>query len=218
MYHVIAPAPASATYPDLYVKPSDFRAQMRWLVAHGFHAVTLRRVYDYWLGAGSLPSHPIVISFDDGYRSQYAVALPLLRGLHWPAVLNLAVRNTRTFWGLPPRLVRAMIAAGWEVDSHTITHVDLTALGATELRREVAGSRAILRQEFRVPVDFFCYPSGRYDETVIAAVKAAGYVGATTTRYGLADPPNLYTLARIRINGSDGVAGFAAKLRSLGIG
>jgi hypothetical protein len=72
-----------------------------------------------------------------------------------------------------------------------------------------------LRHLFHVPVDFFCYPSGRYDARVIAAVRRAGYLGATTTNYGLARPGNLYTLDRIRINGSDGIAGFVHKLQSL---
>jgi peptidoglycan/xylan/chitin deacetylase (PgdA/CDA1 family) len=218
MYHVIAPLPAGAPYPELYVKPADFRAQMRWLAAHGFHAVTLHRVYDYWEQGSSLPSHPIVVSFDDGYHGQYQYALPALRALHWPGVLNLLVKNTKPVWGLRAGLVRALIAAGWEIDSHTINHLDLTTLGAAQLRHEVADSRTILSREFHVPVDFFCYPSGRFDATVVAAVKAARYLGATTTQPGLADPAHLYTLSRVRVNGSDGVAGLAAKLRSLGAG
>jgi hypothetical protein len=86
------------------------------------------------------------------------------------------------------------------------------------LKHEIGDSRTILRHEFRVPVDFFCYPSGRFDAAAIAAVRAAGYLGATTTQFGLANPSNLYTLSRVRVNGSDRVAGFAAKLRSLGAG
>jgi peptidoglycan/xylan/chitin deacetylase (PgdA/CDA1 family) len=218
MYHVIAPPPASAPYPELYVKPADFRGQMRWLSAHGFHAVTLRRVYDYWEQGSTLPPHPVVVSFDDGYHSQYEYALPALRVLHWPGVLNLLVNNTKPVWGLRPGLVRALIAARWEIDSHTINHLDLRTLGAVQLRHEVADSRKILSREFHVPVDFFCYPSGRFDATVVAAVKAAGYLGATTTQPGLADPAHLYTLSRVRVNGSDGVAGLASKLRSLGAG
>jgi hypothetical protein len=62
---------------------------------------------------------------------------------------------------------------------------------------------------------YVCYPAGRYDDAVIAAVQQAGYLGATTTRYGLARPTELYTLARVRVNGSDGVRGFAAKLEAL---
>jgi hypothetical protein len=72
-----------------------------------------------------------------------------------------------------------------------------------------------LRQLFHAPVDFFCYPSGRYDARVVAAVRRAGYLGATTTNYGLARPGDIYTLGRIRINGSDGITGFARKLQGL---
>jgi hypothetical protein len=68
---------------------------------------------------------------------------------------------------------------------------------------------------FHVPVNFFCYPAGRYDTAVLAAVHQAGYLGATTTNYGLARPGDLYTLARVRVNGSDGVKSLAAKLAAL---
>ena len=54
--------------------------------------------------------------------------------------------------------VEAMIDAGWELAAHTIHHLDLTDLGAAELKEEVAGSRAILRREYGVPVKDFCYP------------------------------------------------------------
>ena len=215
MYHVVAPAPPGAPFPGLYVTPAAFAAQVRWLAAHGYHAVTLDRVYEYWRHGRRLPPRPIVISFDDGYRSQYSRALPVLRRLHWPGVLNLKVRNEDDRWGMPRVLVRRLIRAGWEIDAHTITHPDLTRVDDARLRHEVAGSRVLIRRQFRVPVDFFCYPSGRYDARVIAAVRAAGFLGATTTNYGLARPSDLYTLDRVRIDGSDGMHGFAAKLAAL---
>ena len=59
------------------------------------------------------------------------------------------------------------------------------AVDDAELWRQVHGSRVELQQRFHVPVDFFCYPAGRYDARVIAAVELAGYLGATTTNYGL---------------------------------
>jgi len=96
-----------------------------------------------------------------------------------------------------------------------MTHPDLTTVDSTRLRYQVAGSRAAIRRRFHVPVDFFCYPSGRYDDAVVAAVRAAGFLGATTTNEGLARPDSLYTLDRVRVNGSDGVRGLAAKLEAL---
>src|SRR5919198_1664843 len=88
MYHVIAAPPAGTAYPELFVRPADFAGQMRWLSRHGYHAVTLRSVYDYWVQGTPLPSRPIVVSFDDGYLSDHTQALPVLRALHWPGVLN----------------------------------------------------------------------------------------------------------------------------------
>ena len=214
MYHVTSAPPANAPYPELYVSPADFRGQVAWAAAHGYHAVTLRQVFDSWRGATRLPAKPIVFSFDDGYLSQLRVALPALKARHWPGVLNLEVRNLQPVWGIRPPGVRKLIAAGWEIDAHTLTHPDLTKVDAARLHDEVAGSRAQIRARFHVPVDFFCYPAGRYDATVVAAVQAAGYLGATTTNYGLAKPSDLYTLSRVRIDGSDGVKGFAAKLEA----
>lgn len=216
MYHVVASPPRGAPFPELYVQPSSFRAQMTLLARKGFRAVTLRAVYEAWTRGTPLPAHPIVLSFDDGYRSDYTTAYRVLRTHGWPGVLNLEVHNTTVSWGLSPRRIRRMITAGWEIDAHTVTHPDLTTVDRARLRREVAGSRAIIQREFRVPVDFFCYPSGRYDAAVIAEVRRAGYLGATTTRYGLARRTELFTLARVRVNGSDGPAGLAAKLHALG--
>ena len=215
MYHVVTTAPANAPYPELYVSRADFAGQVAWLAGHGYHAVTLQRVFDSWRGAAQLPAKPVVLSFDDGYLSQVRNALPVLKARHWPGVLNLEVRNLQPVWGIRPPGIRKLLAAGWELDAHTLTHPDLTKVGAAQLRDEVAGSRDAIRKRFHVPVNFFCYPAGRYDDTVVAAVKAAGYLGATTTNYGLARPTDLYILSRVRISGTDGVKGFAAKITAL---
>jgi peptidoglycan/xylan/chitin deacetylase (PgdA/CDA1 family) len=127
--------------------------------------------------------------------------------------MNLALSHLN---GIDVRRVwmRKFVAAGWELDSHSLTHPDLTALGSTALRHEVAGSRRRIRRIFGVPAHFFCYPAGRFNDRVIAAVRAAGYFGATTTVYGLAKPSSPYMLRRIRVNGSDSAADVLANIRN----
>lgn len=215
MFHVIADAPANAALPELFVRPADFEAEMSWLAAHGFHAVTLHHVYEYWLRGTPLPARPVVLTFDDGTLGQDTHALPVLDKLHWPGVLNLKVNALKSKYALPPWRVQQLLAAGWELDSHSITHPDLTHVGDAQLWQEVDGSRVELQHLFHVPADFFCYPAGRYDARVVEAVRRAGYLGATTTNNGLARPQDIYTLDRVRIDGSDGLAGFARKLQSL---
>jgi peptidoglycan/xylan/chitin deacetylase (PgdA/CDA1 family) len=127
-------------------------------------------------------------------------------------VLNLTVKNLHVSGGLSQFRVRRLLADGWELASHTLTHPDLPSLDARALTHEVSHSRAVLRAMFGTPVDFFCYPAGRYDARVIRAVRRAGYLGATTTLEGLARPDEPYELRRVRVSGGDGVGGLAEKL------
>src|SRR6266850_4376727 len=84
MYHVINRPPSDAPFPGLYVVPAEFAAQMAALAAAGYRGVTLDQVARNW--QTTTARRPIVISFDNGYRSQYTYALPVLRRLGWPAV------------------------------------------------------------------------------------------------------------------------------------
>jgi len=207
-YHVLGPAPEDAPYPELYVTRPDFHQQMNWLDDHGYEAVTLETVEQAWYHGGTLPAKPVVISFDDGYRPQFTYALPELRTHGWPGVLNLKAEGSDLYTSN----VEAMIDAGWELASHTINHSDLTTLEPEQLSEEVTGSREMLRREYHVPVANFCYPAGQFDPTVIAAVEAAGYIGATTEIPGAAERDAPYELARFEILGSSGVTGLAEDL------
>jgi peptidoglycan/xylan/chitin deacetylase (PgdA/CDA1 family) len=104
--------------------------------------------------------------------------------------------------GLTDAQVRGLLAAGWELDTQGISHADLIALDASQLHYQVDSARQILRRRFGVPVNWFCYPSGHYNATVIAAVKAAGYVGSTTVIPGwAAGADDSYRLPRLRVLG-----------------
>jgi peptidoglycan/xylan/chitin deacetylase (PgdA/CDA1 family) len=204
MYHVINPPPNGAPFPALYVPADEFAAQMQALKAAGWHAVTMDQLEAYWtrgvpLGSGK----PVVLTFDNGYASQYVNAMPILKRLGWVGNENIQLT------GLPPEQggltdaqVRGLLAAGWELDTQGISHADLIALDSSQLEYQVATSRHILQKRYHVPVNWFCYPSGHYDATVIAAVKAAGYVGSTTVIPGWANPTeDPYRLPRLRVLG-----------------
>jgi peptidoglycan/xylan/chitin deacetylase (PgdA/CDA1 family) len=211
-YHAIETPTTGEAFPELFVEPQDFRAQMRWLDDRGYEAVTLDQVEEAWYERGRLPIKPIVVSFDEGYPSQYSSAFGVLEKRDWPGVLNLLARGSE----LPDADVEKMLDAGWELASKTTTNIDLTIVDSTTLEHEVAGSRRILRRRFGVPVKNFCYPFGRYDTSVISAVSRAGYVGAQTEIAGVADAGHPYIIDRIQILLSDGLTGFILKLQSAG--
>jgi peptidoglycan/xylan/chitin deacetylase (PgdA/CDA1 family) len=204
-YHVInVPPSQSAALPALYVPADEFSSQMDALKADGWHAVTLDQLEAYWTRGVPLgPGKPIVITFDSGYASQYTNALPVLKRLGWVGVENLQVTGLPpSEGGLTDSQVRGLIAAGWELDTQGISHADLITLDSDHLRYEVATARQMLRSRYEVPVNWFSYPSGHYDATVIAAVRAAGFVGSTTVIRGWASPQqDRFRLPRLQVLG-----------------
>lgn len=188
---------------------------MRDLAARGYHAVTLGQVFDHWMRGTALPAKPIVISFDDGWVSQYTTAGPVLRSLHWPAVLNLAEGQVDKPGAISDSQVRTLVTDGWEVNSEAISRADLTRIDPARLHREVAQSRLLLQEQFQLPISFFAYPAGQYNGAATSAVMGAGYRGAVTTQFGLASPQAPFALDRIRVQAGDGVAGVDQKLALL---
>jgi peptidoglycan/xylan/chitin deacetylase (PgdA/CDA1 family) len=212
MYHVINNPPPDAPYPELYVASERFADEMTALANNGYHAVTPDQVWAAWSQGKPLAPKPIVVTFDDGYRSVYDNAFPVLRRLRWPGVVNLELDILKKPWGLKPEMVRKLIMGGWEIDSHTVSHPDLAGASANRLAAEVAGSRERLRSEFGVPANFIAYPSGSYDKAVIDAAREAGYTGGLTTTPGLADQGEMFELKRIRVAASDTADSLIAKL------
>jgi peptidoglycan/xylan/chitin deacetylase (PgdA/CDA1 family) len=191
VYHVINSQPAgSSALPALYVPTSDFSSQMQALKTNGWHAVTLDQVQANWTRGTSLgPGKPIVITFDNGYASHYTNALPVLKGLGWTAVENLQLTGlSPSDGGLTDAQIRALIAAGWELDTQGLDHTNLTTLDPARLANDVTTARQTLQSRYGAHANWFSYPSGDYNPTVTAAVRAAGYVGATTVNQGWASP------------------------------
>ena len=104
---------------------------MQALANAGWHAVTLDEVAgELDRTAYPLPAKAIVLSFDNGYQSQYTNALPILRRLGWVGDENIQLSGLPpSQGGLSEAQVRGLIAAGWELDTQGYSHAELTSLG-----------------------------------------------------------------------------------------
>ncbi len=159
MYHAISPPPPGAALPGLFVPEAEFEQQMKWLEDNGYHGVTLGQVYAAWNDGEPIAKNPVVISFDDGLQSQYVGARPMLDRLGWPGVLNLELDHLDQ-GELTDKQVSDLVDSGWELDSHTFSHPDLTQAGV-DLDREIADSRTELQQQFGVAGRLLLLPGGR---------------------------------------------------------
>ncbi len=189
---------------------SAFREQLNWLQNNGYTTVTLPQVYDYMYEGGKLPSKPVVLTFDDGWASQ------------WNAVLELNARGMKGVFfvmggsiGLSDVQLRRMAGWGHEIEAHSLTHPDLPQLSDGQLYNEVAGSKKTLESRLGVPIHFFAYPYGSYNGRVIDAVAAAGYRGGIAAwGGGYWTPDQRWTEPRIEISGFASLQEFAYLVRS----
>lgn len=184
-YHHIGPVPAGARglLKDLTVSAQQFAKNLDALQQSGCRVLTMAQVYDA-IANGKLPAHPVVLTFDDGYRDNYDIAWPLLEKHGFIGTFCLVSDYVGATGHMTRDQVRQLAQAGNEIASHTRTHPDLRRVDAQRLQNEVEGSRRQLEAIIEQPVITFCYPSGKYDDKVLAAVRAAGYKLAMTTESG----------------------------------
>lgn len=81
--------------------------------------------------------------------------------------------------------LRGLVAEGHEIGAHSLSHALLPRCSDARLRRETHEARQVLEQALGRPVTSYCYPNGDHDARAVAAVAAAGYTSAVTTRFGL---------------------------------
>lgn len=87
-YHDIRDDVAGAEDADLYaIDSQNFAAHLEWLSAHGFEPISLSRLIEAAAGHAALPERPVLLTFDDGLRSAYTRAFPLLRAYGFPALV-----------------------------------------------------------------------------------------------------------------------------------
>lgn len=189
MYHKIGHAPLRARLRALYVSERLLRRQVDQLED------TLRVAR--FPGEMREAKPRFSLTFDDGYRSVFAVLTSSLRSGHAATVYLVAGKlGGWNDWdpGEPrePLMdegeVGHWLAAGHRIGSHTLTHPRLTELTDAAAREELRASRALLEDKFQRPVTDFCYPYGAYDERIRDLVADAGYETAVTVRPGVVFP------------------------------
>lgn len=220
MYHYVSALPADADRYriGLTVPPEMFEAQLQYLQEHGYHTVSLFDLYDALTTGRPLPENPIVLTFDDGYEDAYTVALPLLQQYGFTA--TFFVLATPAHYEAPGYLtwdqIKALAEAGMSVQGHGRDHYDLRKRSYEFLVYQILGIKEAIEAHTGQPVRFFCYPSGKYDEAVLAVVSSAGYFGGVTTEWGTAERlDNRLTWPRLRVQGTWSLEKFAKMLEDV---
>jgi peptidoglycan/xylan/chitin deacetylase (PgdA/CDA1 family) len=136
------------------------------------------------LAAGQLRGRHVALTFDDAWADNHSHALGPLTRHRMPATLYAPSRLLGKPAYMTPAQLREMDAAGITIGAHSRTHRDLRTCSEGELESEVRGSKEDLEDLLSKPVTSFAYPAGLLNDRVIAAVAAAGFSSAVSSRPG----------------------------------
>ncbi|HEX2988540.1 MAG TPA: polysaccharide deacetylase family protein [Chloroflexota bacterium] len=219
MYHNVRPIDfktSNAFVSDLTLPPTEFELQLRQLKERGVSTVTMEDLYLYLEGRRDLPSRSVVLTFDDGFENNYLYAMPLLKRYGFVGtfyiISGLVGQNEYMTW----REAQEMVSSGMEVGSHTVNHLDLARIPASARESQMVEAKRVLEERLGVSIRTLSYPSGAYNQDAVVAARKAGYVIAVTTQYGtVQDHRKIMELPRVRIHGTDQIAGFRSRLEQI---
>ncbi len=171
---------------EMRIKTSKFRKQMEAIRQLGLNVITLQDFIAWKQNGKEIPENSILITLDDGWKSVYTDAFPILREFGYPFTLYL-YKNYVDGGGkaLTTPMIREMIAAGATIGSHSVSHPYPSTVKREKargpekfdayLRKEIGASKAFLESRFKVTVPTYAYPGGFFTEEMHPLLEEFGY-------------------------------------------
>src|SRR5437588_11536450 len=116
--------------PDTEITPQAFEQQMQELKNRGITVIPMQDFLAWKRGEKNIPPRCAVISFDDGWKSQYEVAWPIMKKFGYPFTMFIYTEGVRGghFGGgeaITWEQLAEMRDAGIDIEAHSATHQDL---------------------------------------------------------------------------------------------
>lgn len=176
------------------VTEKAFEEQMRFLKENGYRVITMDEFFDFLDFKTQVPKKSVVITIDDGWRSVYDIAFPILKKYGYPATLfiytDFVFQGSRTT--LDWDLLKEMSRNGISVQSHTKSHRYLDRKVGREsfreyfeaVKKELVESSRLIKQRLNSDVKYLAYPYGETNHLVSALLMKLGYRGGLTVERG----------------------------------
>jgi peptidoglycan/xylan/chitin deacetylase (PgdA/CDA1 family) len=177
------------------INTTKFRRQMELIGQLGIQVISLDDFIAWKNGEKEIPEKSILLTIDDGWKSVYTDAFPILRELGLPFTLYLYKNYVDGGnKALTSAMIREMIAAGATIGSHSVSHPypasvrKAMAKGPEAydayLRNEMGESRRFLEARFKVPVNTYAFPGGFHTDEMLKLGTDLGYSHMFTVQPG----------------------------------
>jgi peptidoglycan/xylan/chitin deacetylase (PgdA/CDA1 family) len=212
LYHHVLPDDKATKDTCYCVSITNFQMQMNWLSEHGYTAIPVTRLVDVLKAGGELPARPVAITFDDGMQDIYTTAFPIMQSHGFSGTLFLIAGWINGQGIMTTAEIQEMIASGWEIGDHSMTHFDLTS-DYGQIRYQLFESRNVLKEMFGVPVNTVAYPFGMLNPGVVDKTIAYGYTAGFGLGRGYTQSAGqLFNLTREEVRQSYDMSQFIALL------
>jgi peptidoglycan/xylan/chitin deacetylase (PgdA/CDA1 family) len=209
LYHHVADVDPASRY---YISPKVFQEQMEDLLSWGYTPLPISTIVETIIKGGELPQRPVVITFDDGNEDIYSNAFPIMQKLGIVGTFFIIGKIIGAVDIVTTAQLEEMIAAGWEIGSHSMTHQDLTKMH-DKVQYEIGLSKSNLEKALNTKVRVFAYPYGTTDPFLVSKVQNYGYLAAvglgSSNEQGWS---TLYYMSRIEVESSYDITKFASLL------
>lgn len=233
-YHSVRDIPRGVKF-SFNVTPIAFAQQMEYLASNKNNVITFDDLVDCKEKGHTLPSKPVIITFDDGYADNYVNAFPILKQHNFKATiflvtdfinsvsifnwlkldepLRLHQQDEKASWlPLDRQSILEMQAYGISFGAHTRTHRKLDEIEEHQAIDEIVNSKKRLEEILSEPVICFSYPFNRMNEKIKGLVKEAGYKIAVADEGAVNLKSDFFKLKRIGIERGDSLNKFARKI------
>lgn len=217
MYHAVGDETGVDWPQSLIMKPELFEAHLRYLKEQGYTIISVEQLA-HRLEQGQSVDKYVALSFDDGYKNNYSVVLPLLQKYDAKASFFVINKDMGDELHMNEQEIKGLLDAGMELGSHTYSHNPLAKIDEKYLVWELDTSRYWLKKKFDgYIVRTLAYPNGSYNARVIAAAQKYGFYRALTGHVGVntaatyaAAPMEMY---RVTVaDDGNGLEGFKKRL------
>ncbi|MEI6607605.1 MAG: polysaccharide deacetylase family protein [Verrucomicrobiota bacterium] len=174
---------------------SKFRKQMATLRQLGITVISLEDFLAWKRGAKSIPEKSILLTFDDGWKSVYTDAMPILKEFGYPFTLYLYknyIDGGKK--ALSTAMITEMLQHGGSLGSHSVSHPYPTTIKAFRkkgahdfdafLRKEIGESKRFIETKFSTTVTTYAYPGGFVTDEMWPIAEEFGYTTLFTVTPG----------------------------------
>ena len=202
-YHQIRDwkASDSKTAKDYITPVATFKAHMKMLADSGYHSVLPEQVYNYLVYGDSLPSKPVMLTFDDTDLDQFTVAAPELKKYGFKAAYFIMTVSLGRPRYMSRDQVKQLSDQGNLIGSHTWNHENVKKYKGDDWVKQIEKPTKTLEEITGKNIEYFAYPFGLWNKEAIPELKKRGFKAAfilATTRDQ--DDP-LFTIRRIIASG-----------------